>query len=287
MVRNSAPGSSARRGAVLLLPAILVICSFFLFPVALLIRSAFTSDGGGFTLANVAYVAGRHAYWAAAIRTVALSAFGALLSIAVCLPAACHLALHSRFGRIWLLLLTVTFWVSLLVRILSWKIFLGPTGPLGWVFGTEFIGKLLYNDFSVGVAIAYSQLPVCLAVLFAAVSGLDRNLLEAARQLGANPWQVFRHVTMPLIRKGVAVAFGLSFLYGTASFLEAELLGPASSVMLGTLLRNHFDRVLSWHVGSALALFLLATACGIILVLLSTGSLVRHFYGDPSESRES
>jgi ABC-type spermidine/putrescine transport system permease subunit I len=271
-------GTNLAHGAVLLLPAAAVISAFFLMPIALLLQMAFTADSGNPSMENISYVFSRDAYWRAAALTIVLSGFAAALSVGASLPTAYYLALHCKFGRVWLFFLSMTFWVNMLVRIVSFKVFLGPSGPLHWLFGTGLSGRMLYNDVAVTIAIAYSELPVCLSVLFASTAAIDTTLIEAARHLGADPWQVFQHVTFPSIRKGLTLAFGLSFLYGATSFLEAELLGPAQSVMLGTLLRNQFDHILSWHRGSALALLSLAAVSCVIALLLALVPVGRYLY---------
>jgi spermidine/putrescine transport system permease protein len=259
----------------LLLPAAAMVIVCFVAPWMLVLATAFTSEATGqFTLDNFSYVLGRTAYRPPAVRTILLATGAAGSAVMFALPASFYLALYSRRGRAWLFMLTVTFWVDFVVRILAWKVFLGPS-PLGALLGPEVSGVFLYNNFSVLVARAYAALPLCLSVIFVAISNLDRGIIEAAQHLGASSWQLFVHIVWPLVRKPVGIAFLLAFIYGTASFLEAEMLGNARTVMIGTLLRDHFERALSWHIGSAMALLMLILIAILIATVLRTASFLR------------
>ena len=235
-------------------------------------------DGSGFSLNTLLYVCCRSLYWEPALRTFLLSLVSAIIAVSIVYPAALYLARRARHGRMLLFFLTLSFGINYLVRILSWKTLLNPTLFVAWPSVNRIAAQLLYSDAAVMLGLVYASLPLSLVTLYGTIDGIDKRLDEAAIQLGASRPQVFRKIILPLSRPGIILALSFSFLLGWGSYLEAEMLGGADSVMLGTLVRNQFAYNLDWSVACALSLVMLMISFLVLFVTIHSvgqGGLLR------------
>ena len=123
---------------------------------------------------------------------------------------------------------------------------------------------LLYNDGAVILGLVYGYLPFMVLPLYATLERLDRNLLEAAADLGAKPWVALTRVVIPLSAPGVRAGAILVFIPCLGAYLTPDLLGGGKTVMIGNLIQNQFTTARDWPFGSAVSLTLMA----IVLVLL-------------------
>jgi spermidine/putrescine transport system permease protein len=191
---------------------------------------------------------------------------------ALCLLLGFPLALFiSRAGKrknLYLSLVILPFWTSFLVRTYAWMFLLRDTGLINTTL--QKLGiihdplPLLYNDGAVIIGLVYGYLPFMVLPLYATLERLDRNLLEAAADLGAKPWVALTRVVIPLSAPGVRAGAILVFIPCLGSYLTPDLLGGGKTVMIGNLIQNQFTTARDWPFGSAVSLTLMA----IVLVLL-------------------
>lgn len=273
--------NQAKRGATLLLPAVLWLMLFIVAPlVIVLIVSLATRGPYGktifeFTPANFLrafdpiYL---RAYW----RTVWIATTTTLLCAVVSYPVAYYLALAApaRWKRPLLVLTVIPFWTSFLIRTYAWILLLRSEGAINSaLMGTGLIGsplKLLYSDFAVLVGQIYGELPFMILPIFVALDRLDIRLLEAAQDLGANRFWTFVKVTLPLSRPGLIAGIVLVFIPSLGAFITPDLLGGAKSVMIGNLIQNQFAQ-LNQPFGSALSLVLTAAVLLLLAIAFKTG----------------
>lgn len=193
-------------------------------------------------------------------------------STVLCLLLGFPLALFiSRSGKrknLYLSLVILPFWTSFLVRTYAWMFLLRDTGLIN-----TFLQKLglihdplplLYNDGAVILGLVYGYLPFTVLPLYATLERLDRNLLEAAADLGAKPWVALTRVVIPLSAPGIRAGAILVFIPCLGAYLTPDLLGGGKTVMIGNLIQNQFTTARDWPFGSAVSLTLMA----IVLVLL-------------------
>jgi spermidine/putrescine transport system permease protein len=193
---------------------------------------------------------------------------------ALCLLLGFPLALFiSRSGRrknLYLSLVILPFWTSFLVRTYAWMFLLRDTGLINTTL--QKLGvihdplPLLYNDGAVIIGLVYGYLPFMVLPLYATLERLDRNLLEAAADLGAKPWAAFTRVVIPLSAPGIRAGAILVFIPCLGAYLTPDLLGGGKTVMIGNLIQNQFTTARDWPFGSAVSLTLMA----IVLLLLLT-----------------
>jgi spermidine/putrescine transport system permease protein len=163
-----------------------------------------------------------------------------------------------------LLLIITPFLTSFLLRVLAWKVILGDGGVvasfLSWAGvtqGNASIGWLLYSQFTVMLVLAYVWVPFVALPIFVSLNALDRTLLEAGGDLGANRVRTFWRITLPLSLPGVFAAFLFVFIPTIGEFVTPLLVGGTSGYMYGNAIQDLFTKGLDWRTGSVLALFLL------------------------------
>lgn len=192
-------------------------------------------------------------------------------------PVAYWIALLSprRWRNLLLMGFTLPLWTSSLLRAYAWISILRPTGVLNSILTS--IGlpalDLLNQPIAVVIGMTYSLLPYMVLILYASLEKLDRQLLEAAADLGATPQQTFWKVTVPQCLPGIAAGSLLVFITGLGDFVNPELLGGTSSRTAARLVYEQFlGATQNWGYGSALSMML------ILVVSLAISLLIK--YGD-------
>lgn len=187
-------------------------------------------------------------------------------------PVAYWLALQTpkRWQNLLLLSFVLPLWTSSLLRSYAWKTILRPTGVLNSILTSVGLPPtdLLHSNSAVFIGMSYSFLPYMVLILYASLEKLDRRLLEAAADLGANPVEAFLKVTVPQTLPGIAAGCLLVFISGMGDFVNPELLGGASSMTVSRLIYDQFlGAARDWGFGSALSMVLI-TAVSIAIALM-------------------
>ena len=214
------------------------------------------------------------------LQVMGRSLFFAVTSTVICLllgfPVAYWIAQMApkRWQNLLLLGFILPQFTSSLLRSYAWITILRPTGVLNTVLTS--IGlpalELLNNSPAVLIGMAYSYLPYMVLILYASLEKLDRRLLEASADLGANPVQTFWKVTVPQCLPGIAAASLLVFISGLGDFVDPELLGGASSMTGARLIYNQFlGATQNWGFGSALSVVLITAVSVAIALLIKYG----------------
>jgi spermidine/putrescine transport system permease protein len=185
-------------------------------------------------------------------RSVLIAGVTAFFCVALGLPIAFFIAgLSARWKVVGITLVVIPFWTNLLVRTYAWQILLSPQGWIARAFGAT---EGLYPSWTaVLVCLVCDYLPFSVLPIYAAVERLNWELPEAARDLGANAFHVFRHGIFPQIRTAVFAAAALVFLPATGQFVIPDLLGGAKTALLGNLLQQQFGSSRDWPFGAAIA----------------------------------
>lgn len=201
-------------------------------------------------------------------RTLALAAATTAICMALALPVAYVIATRTpRMKAALIYLVTLPFWVSMIVRVYAWLIILGTDGVVGraWAaLGGE--GTLLFTSGAMLVGMVYSYIPLMVLPVFAAIEKLDPALLEAGADLYASRWTTARRVILPLTWPGLSAGAILVFVPALGTVLEPMLLGGGKQMMMGTLIQSQFGGARNWPFGAAVALVLMAL---VVLVLIA------------------
>ncbi len=258
-------------------PGLLWLGTLFVTPLALIgVISLLTRGDSGeitaaFTTENYRRLAGfgllgfDPLYPQILARSIALGAATACVCAVCALPMAFFIAtLPGRWKNVALTLVVIPFWANLLIRTYAWQLLLGPESVLTKAaagLGVIAEGDALYPGYAaVLVGMACDFLPFMVLPLYASVEKLDWTLADAAADLGANGWNVFRHALLPQLWPGLTAGLLLVFLPATGQFVIPDLLGGARTMLLGNALQQQFGPARDWPFGSAIAVAALALA---------------------------
>ena len=160
-----------------------------------------------------------------------------------------------------LVLMMLPFWTNSLIRTYAIKLILGKKGLVNTLLvGSGMIEKplsLLYTEFAVIFGLVYILLPFMVLPLMASFEQLSKEYVEAARDLHANAWQRFRHIYLPLTSPGIVAGCLIVFLPAMGMFYVADLLGGATNLLLGNVIKNQVLLVRDWPFGSAFSVTLI------------------------------
>jgi spermidine/putrescine transport system permease protein len=279
-----APGKLARlfqrsewlRQYALLSPSILLLAFALTAPLALLVLYSFWAQNGlelrrELTLEQYEAVLSEPFYRDLFLRSVGISALVTLVTVALAYPMAYFVAFKVKRRKfVWLVLLSIPFWTSYLLRVFAWKVILGFNGvinsglmSLGLI--SQPLEFLLYNPTAVVMTLAHTYAAFAILPIYVSLEKIDRSLLEAAADLGDGPVRRFLRVTLPLSLPGILGAAVLIFVPTTGDYVTPTLVGGADGVMIANLIQVQFGRVNNWPLGAALALASMA-AVGVLAV---------------------
>jgi len=215
------------------------------------------------------------------LQVIARSLFFAFGTTIVCLllgfPVAYWIGQMAppKWRNLLLLGFVLPLWTSSLLRSYAWITILRPTGVLNTVLTTFGLPplELLNQSSAVFIGMGYSFLPYMVLILYASVEKLDRRLLEASADLGANPIETFWKVTVPQTMPGIAAGSLLVFISTLGDFVDPELLGGASSMTVSRLIYNQFlGATQNWGFGSSLSMVLIFAVSIAIALLIKYGN---------------
>ncbi len=257
------------RNALLLLPAVLCLVLLFLLPIAGVLKLSLFDPGP--TLRHYAQLVSVSAYLKVLGITFKTAALVTLLSLLLGYPVAYLMAtVRPGVTNLLVILVLVPFWISVLVRTYAWMVILGRQGLLNTLLlGLGLIEaplRLMHNFVGLVVGMTHVLLPFMILPMFSVMKNIDRDLLKAAENLGANRWHAFRRVFLPLSLPGVAGGCALVFVLGLGFFITPALLGGPRDLMISMLIERQVNDLTNWGFGSALAVMLLAVT-GLALFL--------------------
>lgn len=268
-----------KRPWVLLSPSLLAITLLVVIPMAFMLVYSFYEnidlavDRVAFQFGNWNEVATDNYYHTAIWKTLRLAVIVTILAAILGYIPAYFIAM-TKFRDKWLLLLLLIlpFWISFIIRTLSWIHIFGNQGALNGLL--RFLGlteaplSLMYNEFTVIVGFIHVFLPYMILNIYVSLEGIDENLEPAARTLGATPWQAFREVTLPLSAPGLAAGCLLVFVLTGGSYVTPLILGGPNDFLFGNLIYDAIVSELNWPMGATLS-FTLLLLLGLVVVLYS------------------
>lgn len=249
-------------------PGLLYITAFMSIPLLLIFVYSFLTRGrfGGivweFTFDNYARLF-EPVYLKVFGTSIVIAGATTILAIAVGYPTAYAITrLPTKWRTVALVLVVLPFWTNFLIRTYAWIILLNSEGPVNQtLISLGVIGApigLLYTPGAVIVGLLYAYLPLVILPVYASIERLDRQLLEAASNLGASRIRTFLDVTLPLTLPGTMIGAIFVFVPSLGNFVVPELLGGGKTVMVGNLIRDQFLEARDWPFGAVIALFVVA-----------------------------
>ena len=231
---------TVKKNALLASPYIVWIAAFIIIPLLFILYYGFTDRAGNFTLENVKAIA-RPEYYEALILSLVL----AVVSTVICLFLAYPLALilrnmnMSKQGFI-VFVFILPMWMNFLLRTYAWQAILDINGILD-LFLAKF-GITNFNIINTPAAIVlgmvYDYLPFMVLPIYNVLVKIDDNVINAARDLGANFWQTLFKIIIPLSKAGIASGIIMVFVPSLTTFVISDILGGGKLLLIGNIVEN-------------------------------------------------
>ena len=257
------------RQFLLVVPALSALLLLFVYPISnILLRSVFSPD---FTFKHYLYFFENPLYGKVMWITFQISFLSTLTSVFVGYPVAYVLRrIRPGLRNFFLLIIILSFMISLLVRNYSWIIVLQRNGVINILF--KYLGLidqpliLLHNKFGTLVGMTHIFTPYIVFPIYSVMMGIDLNLEKAAQNLGATKWQTFCRVTFPLSLPGIGAGALLVFIMALGFFITPALLGGRKELMLSNLIEIQVVDLLNWPFASAMSVVLLVVTLIIFFI---------------------
>jgi spermidine/putrescine transport system permease protein len=278
------PSPRARRRAagrvVLLAPALAILSGLLIAPLGIMLVYSFltpaTFGGVIWEISLGAYVqflferdifddslTFTTAYLGIFARSFVQALVATLGCLVIGLPTAYFMATRPPEQRnLWVFLITVPYWVNLLIRTLAMLFLIRDEGPLNafllWLGVIERPLTIAYTPYAIAIGLIYSYLPFMVLPIYATIERFDFRLIEAAYDLYAGRWTVFRRIILPLAAPGIVAGCLLVFIPSLGAFIAPDILGGGRNLMIGNMIALQFGSSRNWPFGAAAAVILMS-----------------------------
>jgi len=227
-----------------------------------------------FSLVNYAEAVEKPMYRALLLRSLTISAICTVATVLLSYPMAYYVAFHVRKHKMaWIILMTVPFFSSYLLRIFAWKVILGYNGVInsglkGLGLIEQPLAFLLYSPTAVVITLAHAWAAFAILPIYISLEKIDRSLIEAATDLGDGPVKRFLGITLPLSMPGVIAASLMIFIPTVGDYVTPTLVGGPDGLMIANLIQAQFGLVNNWPMGAALALDMMLVVAVVSLLYI-------------------
>ena len=271
--------SEALRGFSLLSPTLLAMVFGLAMPLLVLFTLSFWLQDyvdfiKTFSWKNYADFFDKPIYGMILFKSIKISGMVTLATVLLAYPMAYFIAFRIKTNKlVWLILITVPFWTSYLLRVFAWKLMLGYNGVVNsGLKSTGLISEplefLLYNPTAVTITLAHAWAAFAILPIYVSLEKIDRSLLEAARDLGENAFMTFVRVTLPLSLPGLIAASLLVFIPTVGDYVTPSLVGGPSGIMIGNIIQSMFGKAFNWPLGAAISVMVMLTITAMVCVFL-------------------
>ncbi len=269
-------------------PYVVWMALFVVAPIIMIVVYAFTSAAGGFTLENFSRMG---LYGVVFVRSFRLALIATVICLLIGYPVSYMMSKEGpRFQRVAMVLIMLPMWINFLLRTYSWMSILENNGLLNQLF--RYIGIIdLYNRIfstnlqffpmmntqgAVVLGMVYNYLPFMILPIYSVILKLDNSLVEAARDLGANSFNVFRRVILPLSLPGVLSGITMVFVPSVSTFAISKMLGGGTEMLLGDLIEQQYmGGAYNPQLGAAISL--------VMMVIVVVCMVVMNRFGEGEE----
>ncbi len=282
--------SEQARGLALISPTFAYALVLLVVPILVVVAHSFWTQNyltidRTFTLENYRIALTEPIYRDLLMRSLVISLLVSFFTVILAYPIAFYISFHGgRHKGLWLFLITVPFWTSYLLRVMSWKVILGYNGVLNSVLmglgiTDEPSTALLYNTTAVVITLTHAWAAFAVLPIFVSLEKIDRTLIEAAIDLGDGPVRRFLRVVLPLSLPGVIAALLIVMIPTVGDYVTPKLVGGKDGVMIANAIQAQFGKASNWPLGAALSVttmaIVTAMAGGIVLLLRWAMRLLR------------
>ena len=248
---------------------------FIVIPLLLIVFFSFTSKVDGrfvFSFENFQRLF-EPIYFTVFIRSIWLAVLSTVSCLILGYPIAYIISkLPIKRRNMLILLFILPMWTNFLLRTYAWMAILGRDGLINTLLGYIGIGpiKMLYTDGAILLGMVYNFLPFMVIPIYTVLIKIDKNLVNAAYDLGANKAQAFRKIILPLSIPGIISGITMVFMPAVSNFVIPSLLGGGKYMLVGNLIEQQFTTIGNWNFGSALSIFMM------ILILISMAFMSKY-----------
>ncbi len=271
--------SDTLKGFTLLSPTLLVMGLTMCIPFGIMVVMSFWTQIGfefdtAFSLVNYVEAVEKPMYRALLLRSLTISAICTVATVLVSYPMAYYVAFHVRKHKmVWIILMTVPFFSSYLLRVFAWKVILGYNGVInsglkGMGLIEQPLAFLLYSPTAVVITLAHAWAAFAILPIYISLEKIDRSLIEAATDLGDGPVKRFLGITLPLSMPGVIAASLMIFIPTVGDYVTPALVGGPDGIMIANLIQAQFGLVNNWPMGAALAFDMMLVVAVISLLYI-------------------
>ena len=271
--------SESLRGYTLLSPTLLAMLVGLAMPLIVLLTLSFWIQEyldfiRTFSLKNYLDFFQKPIYTKILFKSIRMSGMVTLVTVLLAYPMAYYIAFRVKQNKlIWLILITVPFWTSYLLRVFAWKIMLGYNGVINSGLKTlgilsEPLEFLLYTPTAVVITLAHAWAAFAILPIYVSLEKIDRSLLEASQDLGENTFMTFLRVTLPLSLPGVIAASLLVFIPTVGDYVTPSLVGGPRGIMIGNIIQSMFGKAQNWPLGAAISVMSMITVTLMVCLFL-------------------
>lgn len=232
---------------------------FIVIPLCMVFYYGLTDKTGAFTLENIISIAApEHA------KALWLALFLSFISTVICLLLAYPLAMilcrmNVKQNSFIVLIFILPMWMNFLLRTLAWQTLLEKTGVINNILAFLQLPSLniINTPYAIILGMVYNFLPFMVLPIYNSLIKIDGNVMNAARDLGANEFQVFMKITLPLSIPGIISGITMVFIPALTTFVISKLLGGSKILLIGNVIEEEFTQAGNWHLGSGLSIVLM------------------------------
>ncbi len=232
---------------------------FILIPLGMVFYYGLTDKTGAFTLENITAISTPER-----MKALGLSLLLSFIATVICLllgyPLAAILSKMSKNQHSMIVMIFILpMWMNFLLRTLAWQTLLEKTGVINSVL--SFLGlptlNIINTPYAIILGMVYNFLPFMVLPLYNSLTKIDPNVINAARDLGANGFQTFIKITLPLTVPGIISGITMVFVPALTTFVISSLLGGSKILLIGNVIEQQFTQASNWHLGSGLSIVLM------------------------------
>ncbi len=233
--------------------------SFVVIPLLIVVYYAFTNDEGGFTFSNLALITTPEN-----LKAIGIALLLSLVSTVICMVLAYPLAMilsakNVNQSSFIVLIFILPMWMNFLLRTMAWQTLLEKSGVINSILSFFHLPALeiINTPYAIVLGMVYNFLPFMVLPIYNALVKIDRDVIDAARDMGANSLQTFIKIILPLSIPGVVSGITMVFVPALTTFVISDLLGGGKILLIGNVIEQSFKQNSNWHAGSGLSLVLM------------------------------
>lgn len=253
-------------------PYILWMAIFIIIPLLMVIYYGLTTKAGNLTLDNLALITdsiNRNALWL----SIELSLVSTLICLVLAYPLALILSnMKLKNNSFIILIFILPMWMNFLLRTIAWQNILEKTGVLNTILKFFHLPtlELINTPAAIVFGMVYNFLPFMVLPIYNVLIKISDDTINAARDLGANYFQTFLKIILPLSFPGIISGITMVFVPSLTTFVISTILGGSKIVLIGNVIEQQFKMINNWHTGSGLSLVLM------VFILISMAILAKY-----------